>query len=675
MRNKKTISIITLVIMSLSAIAMVVPAVSTPTIAIVDPMLIDENLRHRIENAPISTSFTGPAVQNMVNTPNTKISTLSSVADSAIGDEKLFLALDDYNGYYFFDIFTLYAQSENGEVWVQNDRSWPEDSDKDNANQEVTVEQAEYLLNEFQNNIYAKEAAFYGEPGYQDGSYALLSYYCSDRGYPESYCDWSDSNGRTAILVENVRDDNYYTDFPLYIAGFYSSTLDYYFDRNIMTIDSYDWINRVGPDGNRPYLYEGTFAHEYQHLIHDDYHPGDSNFVNEGFSDYAEYLCGYGASEYGHLNAFMAQPENSLTEWNDMGDANILADYGAAATFAHYIEDQYPGYITSYMQGALDDQAGIEAAVNGLTQHKHTTFDKLVDNWQLANLIRAPWGPYSYSSLDYELLDPVNVQSFVDGMASGYSHTYGTNYYLLDDLNGPVKLTFDGDTVSDGGWKLLDDGFWYSGTGNLIDRFLIGSATVDPSDPTLSFYTKYLIEEGWDFGFVQVSTDGGSSWTSLENEYTTFDNAGTTKDIQAELPGLTGGVFMGTMSFDLSAYAGQNVMIAFRYMTDWYTNEVGWFIDSASVTVSGSHVDLEKIPPPVSFQVTIVSGLHLKYGDHYLFNWDMKVHESTQDGSTTLTFFSNKVMSNFYVILVSPVTEEGGAGFQMNLDEISHRHH
>ena len=275
-----------------------------------------------------------------------------------------------------------------------------------------------------------------------------------------------------------------------------------------------------------------------------------------------------------------------------MGDANILADYGAAATFTHYIEDQYPGYITAYMQGAYDDQAGIEDAVNGLSHYKHTTFDRLVDNWQLANLIRA-FGPYSYSSLDYDLLDPVNVQSFVDGMASGYSHTYGTNYYLVDNLEGPYKLSFDGDTVSDGGWQLLDDGFWYSGTGNLIDRFLIGSATVDPSDPTLSFSTEYLIEEGWDFGFVQVSTDGGSSWTSLENEYTTSDNAGTTNAIQAELPGLTGGVFMGTMSFDLSTYAGQSIMFAFRYMTDWYTNEVGWFIDSASVTVSGTHVDLE----------------------------------------------------------------------------------
>ena len=110
-------------------------------------------------------------------------------------------------------------------------------------------------------------------------------------------------------------------------------------------------------------------------------------------------------------------------------------------------------------------------------------------------------------------------------------------------------------------------------------------------------------------------------------------------------------------------------------MTDWYTTRSGWFIDSSSVTVSGTHVDLTKIPPPVDFKVTIVSGLYFKGDNVFLFNQHMKINTFTEDGHATLTFFGNKVMSNFYVVVVSPVTIEGSAGFQMNLDRIGFGHH
>ena len=37
------------------------------------------------------------------------------------------------------------------------------------------------------------------------------------------------------------------------------------------------------------------------------------------------------------------------------------------------------------------------------------------------------------------------------------------------------------------------------------------------------------------------------------------------------------------MSFDLSAFAGQDILIAFRYMTDWATLFDGWYIDNVYV--------------------------------------------------------------------------------------------
>ncbi|HZD11067.1 MAG TPA: hypothetical protein VE553_06970, partial [Candidatus Binatia bacterium] len=145
-------------------------------------------------------------------------------------DSKMFLALDNYNGFYFFTTFLLVAEGDGAQIWVQEDLTWPAGDPRETP--EVTCEQAEYLLGEFENNIYPTEINFFGEPDFHDGTNSLLV----QLGYvPEGYYD--DTAGSQVILVANVRDENYYDpDYPLYIAGFYSSTLEAYFDRNTMTI-------------------------------------------------------------------------------------------------------------------------------------------------------------------------------------------------------------------------------------------------------------------------------------------------------------------------------------------------------------------------------------------------------------------------------------------------------
>ena len=129
---------------------------------------------------------------------------------------------------------------------------------------------------------------------------------------------WPGSNGhggvytgdgdKTVALIDNVRDDNFYTfpAAPTYIAGFFSSQFNELLDRNVMTVDAYDWAHRTGanpPDEPtadlctsrpaRPNLYEGTFAHEWQHLLHYYTDPFEGTWINEGISDYAQTLTGY----------------------------------------------------------------------------------------------------------------------------------------------------------------------------------------------------------------------------------------------------------------------------------------------------------------------------------------------------------------------------------------------
>ena len=89
----------------------------------------------------------------------------------------------------------------------------------------------------------------------------------------------------------------------------------------------------------------------------------------------------------------------------------------------------------------------------------------------------------------------------------------------------------------------------------------------------------------WDFGFVQISTDGGTTWTSLANPHTTSDHdPNAHSDVIANLPGFTGssGGWVEE-SFDLSAYAGESAVFRFLYVTDWATVETGFYVDDVLI--------------------------------------------------------------------------------------------
>jgi bacillopeptidase F (M6 metalloprotease family) len=104
-----------------------------------------------------------------------------------------------------------------------------------------------------------------------------------------------------------------------------------------------------------------------------------------------------------------------------------------------------------------------------------------------------------------------------------------------------------------------------------------------PAAPaTLTFETKYETEVLFDYAFVQVSTDGGETFTSLSNANTTSEvDPSVPQAIQDNLPGLNGdsGGWV-TETFDLSPYAGQTILLSFRYMTDGGVSLPGWWVDN-----------------------------------------------------------------------------------------------
>jgi len=122
---------------------------------------------------------------------------------------------------------------------------------------------------------------------------------------------------------------------------------------------------------------------------------------------------------------------------------------------------------------------------------------------------------------------------------------------------------------------------------SLTDRIL---ALEPPVGGTVPFEAWFDIEEDWDFGFVEASTDGGTTWQKLVGSVTrTSTNPfgssawtaalGDAASTDAAITGASGDWLDAT--FELPAASG--VLVRFAYYTDEAVNGKGWFIDQLAV--------------------------------------------------------------------------------------------
>ncbi|MFX0185978.1 MAG: hypothetical protein ACFE95_23070, partial [Candidatus Hodarchaeota archaeon] len=422
-----------------------------------------------------------------------------------IGDQRTWAVYDIFANWYGYPIdfalFELRAIGDIAEVWVQVDLSYP-----DSSVDIVTTEHAEYILGEYESNIYPTCAEYFGAPDPWFG-----------------YGPFFEENGRHIILISNVRDTQYYfPEYPYFVIGFYWGLIEYLYERNIITLDSLAWDIISGPP---IHAYDATTAHELQHLIHDDYNPADATFMNEGCSVFAETLCGYGIP-WNDINSYLATPDNSLTEWDDQ-PYNDLADYGQAYLWAMYLTDHFGSdFLSNHVQSGLP---GIDGLNYALTPHG-TSFLEVYHDWRIANLIHWGDGVYNYESIDLNGKDvqqarvyevpklPVPLMTGSDfgstitilGYDTGISTVkpFGTDYIRFDSGKYISKawtetLYFDGDNIAIVGWQDVG-GYWWSDDYDLMNTLLVGEAYVSPENPILELTTYWDIEDNWDFGFVQI---------------------------------------------------------------------------------------------------------------------------------------------------------------------------
>jgi hypothetical protein len=385
-----------------------------------------------------------------------------------------------------------------------------------------------------------------------------------------------------------------------------------YADRNVIHIDSHDWENRIGSGVARPHLYEQIITHEAEHAIHFDHDSDEPSWVDEGMADLAPYLIGYGHSR-GHLEYYLTYHRTPLTVWG-----GGLEDYGESYLFQLYLMENFggPAFTTALVNESLNGIAGIESQLAAFGYG--ASFNDIYRDWTLANYLddTALTGR-SGAKLGYDNLDIPSVDT------NGYSIQWSIDNYYGSDNQGnlPIPRYWGGYKSGTVEWPVGDSmpyapmyktykGYQpelvsafrgdnttgiaahspiyelWGGRGDLLYNTATTAAPVPlGANATLSFWTWYEIEALWDFGFVQVSTDGGTTWTSLENENTTSDHdPDAHPDVVANLPGFTGhSDGWVEQTFDLSAYEGQDALFRFLYVTDWATVETGFYVDDIVV--------------------------------------------------------------------------------------------
>lgn len=145
-----------------------------------------------------------------------------------------------------------------------------------------------------------------------------------------------DNSGKSDVLVLDIRDG--------YDAAVGGSSVQGFVDPNNLSglnfrdILHLDTFPSLAPGANVNGLYL-TAAHEYQHLIRFAYDPGELTFVDEGMSEWAEVMTGFGPrrNTYWSDTAELRRP---LLSWRGTLEPGVDFDYQRAGLLTNYLAER-----------------------------------------------------------------------------------------------------------------------------------------------------------------------------------------------------------------------------------------------------------------------------------------------------------------------------------------------
>ncbi|MCW2811605.1 MAG: putative family peptidase [Friedmanniella sp.] len=338
------------------------------------------------------------------------------------------------------------------------------------------------------------------------------------------------------------------------------------------TLKSYDQQDRYDYDGDGNFNEPDGYIDHFQ-VVHaggdqadGDPIQGEDAIWSHRWYAYADQVGTTGPS----TNKLGGTQIGSTGLW--VGDYTIQPENGGLSVFAHeYGHDL--GLPDHY-----DTAGGPDNAVNWWTlmaQSRARAKNDVGIGTRPADL--GAWDKLQLGWLDYDVA--------VAGQKKTYS--LGPHEYNSKKAQGLVVILPKKEVTTTLVTPASGDKQWWSGSGDNLSSSLTREVSIPSAPAELSFQANYDIEEGFDYGQVQV--DDGSGWKTVAG------NISTTTGPANAFDGSSGGWVPAT--FDLSAYAGKTVQLRIGYVTDGGAagndenpGNNGLFVDDIKLVSGGNEV-------------------------------------------------------------------------------------
>jgi immune inhibitor A len=239
-----------------------------------------------------------------------------------------------------------------------------------------------------------------------------------------------------------------------------------------------------------------------------------------------------------------------------IGDADIwVGDYttepenGGLGVFAHEFGHDL-GLPDLYDTAGGDNGTGFWTLMSGGSWMNHGK-----DSIGTTPGYMGPWEKMQLGWLDYEVVNKGNDRRIDLGPADR-DDKWKPQAVVVNLPDKTVKTDYN--TPHSGSYE------WWSGSADNLQNTL--TRTVDLTGQTsgaMSAYLENQIEKDYDYLYVEAS-ENGKDWTALDT--------------------ITGESPWAKKTWDLSAYAGKQVQVRFRYATDGGMHLKGAFLDDITIT-------------------------------------------------------------------------------------------
>ncbi len=385
------------------------------------------------------------------------------------------------------------------------------------------------------------------------------------------------------------------------IAGYFSS-LDSYNPLVREYSNAHEtYVLGTSQDLGNEYTY-ATLAHEFVHMIQFASDRNDVSWVNEGFAEVGSFLNGYnvGGADW----VYVQRPDMQLNTWADNSSPDFSAHYGQSFLYLMYFLDRFGEDATKALTNnpendltSVDDTLAALNITDAQTGQVVTADDVFMDWAAAMYLLDGSAGDGRFVYNNYPDAPQTSLtESISTCPASAFTrdvNQYGIDYIGIQ-CSGDHTIKFTGSTLS----GLLpvepnsgEYAFW-SNRGDESDMTLTRefdfSAVSAPIE--LAYHIWYDLEEDYDYIYLEVSEDGGTSWQIITTP------SGTDEDPSGNSYGWGyNGVTNGWIEerVDLSDYAGKKIQVRFEYVTDAAINGEGLLLDDVSVDAAGYSSDFE----------------------------------------------------------------------------------